>query len=623
VRPGDGFYHYINQKWLKKTQIPNSLSEFGASEEIEKRNKVHLLSLLKGLGKKEPNGIPKTSQDHLRFFSHVWSNSTYNAEEAFIKSVVGEILDCRNQQDIARMFGWLCSANISALLEVNTNVEKREPFHIRFTLCCSSLLLPSRYYLKRSMHTDPIWIAYNEYIYTCASELGMPFLFKAIEAESDIAHIFTMEANEKDSEFTGSRLERLCPDFLWSEFMHGVGISHWRQEKWIIKELKTIKHILRWISTAKTDKVVAILSLYLVNTYSKFMRPSIKEARFNLFQRKVRGISEPPTSEDEYLETLGSVLPEALCIEYSKINDPTKKSDLEDLVSKIKASAIDVMSNNHSLSKHTTAQTLEKIRRIKVSIGSPKQPDLPKAEYYSDSLIHTMLSLRKARIEQEFKGVGELLDHSTVSYPCHIVNASYFEDLNHIIIPWGILQWPFYHLDAPLGWNHGGIGATICHEMTHGFDLEGSLYSPRGTYKEWWTRKNRQMFKRQTRKVSRFFSKFKHYRKKLNGDNTLSENWADLGGLKIALHGLNILLENKTEKEKEEAHRNFFISYAVSWREITRKKTLLYSIMTSVHAPAEDRVDRIVPQFKEWVQAFNVKETDRLFLSERERLKFF
>jgi predicted metalloendopeptidase len=159
--------------------------------------------------------------------------------------------------------------------------------------------------------------------------------------------------------------------------------------------------------------------------------------------------------------------------------------------------------------------------------------------------------------------------------------------------------------------------------MTHGFDLEGSLYSPKAVYKEWWTRKNRQTFAKQTRKVSNFFSKFKHHGKKLDGQKTLSENWADLGGLKISLYGLNKLLEGRSQKEREEAHRNFFISYAVSWREICRKKTTLHTILTSVHAPGEDRVDRIVPQFKEWVQAFDIKETDVLFLPEGKRLQFF
>jgi predicted metalloendopeptidase len=625
VRPGDGFYHYINQKWLKRTKIPSSLSEFGASEEIEKRNKADLLSLLKRLGKKEPYGIPKNSEDHIRFFSHIWSNSTHSVEEQYIKGIIGQILDCRNQTDMARIFGWLCSANLSALLEITTNVEKHKPFYTRLTISCVSLILPSKYYLKKSMQSDPIWIAYNDYVYTCATELGMPHLLKAIQAEKEIAKIFTMEAKEDDKEYRGSRLEGLYPDFLWSEFMRAAGLTHWRQEKWIIEELKTIRHLLRWICTVDMEKVAAILSLYIVNNYSHFLRPSIKEARFNLFQRKIRGVNENINEQDEYLETLGAVLPDALCLEYSKTGDPAKKEDVEDLVSKIKLSAIDVMSNNHSLSKRTTALTLEKIRRMEVSIGSPKQPDLPKAEYFSDSLIHTMISLRKARGKQELEQVGKTIDHSSLLYACHIVNASYFEDLNHIVIPWGILHEPFYSIKRPLGWNYGGIGATIAHEITHAFDLEGSHYNPQAKYREWWTKKDRNHFKSRTRKIGKFFTKFKHYGVHIDGNKTLSENWADFGGLIISLDALKKEIERLglSNEERRDAIKTFFVSYAVSWRDQKRKKKVLYNIERSVHSLSEDRVDRIVPHFQDWYDVFGIKEGDALYLPVKDRLKFF
>jgi predicted metalloendopeptidase len=288
-------------------------------------------------------------------------------------------------------------------------------------------------------------------------------------------------------------------------------------------------------------------------------------------------------------------------------------------------SAIAVMANNHSLSKHTTALTLEKIRRMGISVGSPKQPDLPKAEYFSDSLIHTMISIQKARIEQEFAEVGKPIDHTNISYPCHIVNASYFEDLNHIIIPWGILHEPFFSTVRPLGWNYGGIGATIAHEITHAFDLEGSHYDTRAKYREWWTKKDRSHFKRRTRKIGKFFTKFKHYGVHLDGNKTLSENWADFGGLIISLDALKKETErlNLSSEKKTEAIKTFFISYAVSWRDKIRKKKALYTIERSVHSLAEDRVDRIVPHFQEWYDVFNIKKGDVLFLDEKDRLKFF
>jgi putative endopeptidase len=205
------------------------------------------------------------------------------------------------------------------------------------------------------------------------------------------------------------------------------------------------------------------------------------------------------------------------------------------------------------------------------------------------------------------------------------VNASYFEDLNHIIIPWGILHEPFYSEVRPLGWNYGGIGATIAHEITHAFDLEGSHYNPRAKYREWWTRKDRSHFKARTRKIGKFFTKFQHYGVHLDGDKTLSENWADFGGLIISLDALKKEADRLglTEKEKREAIKTLFVSYAVSWRDQKKKRKVLYNIERSVHSLAEDRVDRIVPHFQDWYDIFGVKENDALYLPVKDRLKFF
>jgi putative endopeptidase len=223
------------------------------------------------------------------------------------------------------------------------------------------------------------------------------------------------------------------------------------------------------------------------------------------------------------------------------------------------------------------------------------------------------------------KSTGHPSQRIKSDYPCFVSNASYFSESNHIVMPWGILQWPFYCKAAPIGWNFGGVGATISHEMTHAFDLEGSQYSPRAVFKEWWTRKNRAQFQKRTRKVDTFFSRFKHYGIPLNGKRTLSENWADLGGIVISLRGLKTLLDSKnaSEQERKEAHRNFFQAYAVSWRTLVRKEKMALSILTSVHAPGEDRVDRIVPQFQEWYDAFNITENDALYIPPNQRLKFF
>jgi len=626
-QPGNGFYKYINQEWLKTTHIPNSYSEYGASEEIEKKNKVQILQILKKLDKKEPTRIPTTSEDHIRFFSYVWAKSHYSNEEVYVKSVINQILDCRTPQDMARMFGWLCSVQLSAFIDINRDAEEKEPFFVRNIISDAPLILPRKYYLKKSLKSSPVWIAYMKLVYTCATELSLPHLFTAIQAETELANIYRMHSNEDlETEYKGSALDSKFPDFLWSEFMEGLGSSHWRQQIWVIQDPVRVKRILKWICTADMEKIASIFTLYFVNMSSAFLRPSIKEASFNLFQGAIKGIKQPQSSEDIFLNYLGTTLPDALCMEFSKVEgSKKKKKDLEDLIYKIKDSAVIVMRNNHSLAKHTTDLTIEKIHRMKVSVGSTKMDSLPKAEYFPDSLTHTIVSIRIARFEQESKKVNKPVNHDLISYPCHIVNASYYEDLNHIVIPWGILQCPFYCENAPLGWNYGGVGATIAHEITHAFDLEGSHYNERAKYREWWTRKDRQHFKSRTRKIGKFFSKFKHYGVHLDGDYTLSENWADFGGLIISLHALKKELDllNYSLEKRKQAIKTFFVSYAVSWRDFIRKKKALHSIDQSVHSLAEDRVDRIVPHFQEWVDVFNIKETDKLYLPVKDRLKFF
>jgi putative endopeptidase len=407
--------------------------------------------------------------------------------------------------------------------------------------------------------------------------------------------------------------------------MEGLNINKWHSRKWLIDSPEYLKHTLKWICTTPKENVVALFSLQILNFSSDYLRPSIRNAAFGL-RKMLTGVIKPVSDLKRFVLDIRNVLPDALCIEYAfREADMSKLNSVKLLIESLRESAIDVMSNNSILSKHTTTLTLEKIKRMYFEIGKGEPEAIPNARYYSDSIIHTIMSISEARNDMLQDKLGRHLNKYKSDYPCFIVNASYYEDTNRIVIPWGILQWPFYSEDASLAWNYGGIGATIGHEITHAFDLDGSKYSPRAVYREWWTRKNRNRFKRETRKVSKFYSKFKHYGEHLKGDQTLNEDWADLGGLKIALNALKTSEEyiNSSDIRKDEAIKTFFISYGKSWKEIIRRKKLLISINESVHSPAEDRVDRIVPHFQEWVDAFEVKKGDALYIPENKRLKFF
>lgn len=627
-RPGDGFYTFVNETWLKGNHIPSWQGAFGVSDEMTHQTDKELLQILHSLNHLNSTNLrPKTATQHLQLLGYIWKNKTVEKEEQYLQVCLHSLMTYKSTADIGRFLGWLVRCSIPTILDVGAREEIVEPYLVRANLSSGSLLLPLKYYLEPALKKTDVWKAYEEFISICSIELGLPFLHKAIDAEQQLAPILERSFRHLAENKKGSSLKNWFPEFEWSAFMEGLDLDpRWEKRIWTVNSSERFRDVLKWICSRNTSEeyIISILSMHLVRRAAPYLRPSIRNAFSNLYQKALKGVSEEPPHEQRMLSEIKQILPDALCNLYAKKHKDNRIiSDVRDLVSDLRESAIEVMSETDVFSKKTKSKVKEKLHRMWFELGKGKEAPLPDVTYTPDSLLHTIFSIHSARTKQITSLTGKPADKIHSSYPCFETNASYFEESNHIVIPWGILQWPFYHLNAPLGWNHGGIGATICHEMTHGFDLEGSLYSPRGVYKEWWTRKNRQTFKKQTRKVSKFFSKFKHHGKKLDGEKTLSENWADLGGLKIALHGLNKALEHKSQKEKEEAHRNFFLAYAVSWREQLRKKTMLYSILTSVHAPGEDRVDRIVPQFKEWVQAFDIKETDTLYLPEGKRLHFF
>lgn len=627
LHPGDGFYKYVNESWLKKGHINSWRSEFGVSDEIENKTDKELLSILNNLDL--PSNLePTRSKDHLALLSSIWKHRDPKKEEEYVKISLHSLVYSDNTRSIANFFGWLCRSRISTLVEIAAQEEIREPYFVRMSITPGALTLPLKYYLNSELQKSDVWKWYVEYVYTCALELDLPFLHYAIDAECKLAKILTTPFTNLTKTVKGSSLERWEHDFEWEGFMEGLNLDkHWQSRLWILDAPEQLKYILHWICTADTQAVVAVFALHFITFASPYLKDSIKSKANQLFHNGLRGVTSELPDDLQFLADIKEILPDALCNVYSEDqHDKGKLESIGDLVKKITNAAIDVMGNTTVLSKKTRAATQEKLRRMRFDIGKGNcNIQLPNVTYDSKGLLQTIISIQYARTSYILKTTGRPSNQDTYIYPCYVANASYFSETNHIVLPWGILQWPFFCKEAPLGWNYGGIGATIAHEMTHGFDLEGSLYSPRAVYKEWWTRKDRKVFKKQTRKVEKFFRKFKHYGIPIDGKKTLSEDWADLGGVLISLEGLKELLTNKrvSDSERKEAYRNFFIAYATSWRTLVRKEKMLYAMMTSVHAPADDRVDRIVPQFQEWVDAFDIKETNSLYVKPSQRLKFF
>ena len=622
-------------------RIPSWRSEYGASDEMEAVTDKELLSILKQISSSTQYSLtPKTARAHLHTFINIWKQRTIPREEEYLRICLHQLMEITGPKDASHFFAWLCRSQIPTIISFGIQEEKQKPFFIRATLAPGSLALPLKYYTYRTLQNTDVWRAYEHLVQTCALELGLPFLHKAMEAECEIAKLLDMSDDTPPSKSAkGAFFSRWVPEFEWNGFMEGLAIdSQWRSRIWSIDSPNRLRRILKWICHADDEKVIALFAFHLIIFASPYLRPSIKHASDALFEKALRGVSGIAPESDRFLSEIKRILPDALCEVYADQQYADQQyahsviHDIEDIVDTLKSAAVELIHDTTVFSRKTRAATKEKINRMKFLIGRGPSLPLPSVTYTADSVLHTILSIQSARSADLMQLTGSRPNMKHDSYPCYISNASYYEETNHIIMPWGILKWPFYcpkkiggDAIQTVAWNYGGIGATIGHEIIHAFDTDGSLYDARGKYRDTWTRKDRVTFGKQTRRVARFFERFKHYGVTLDGERTLSENWADFGGLTVALKALKIELSARAVSDtgRREAYRTFFMAYAVSWRTLVRKEKMLYSILTSVHSPTEDRVDRIVPQFQEWVEAFDIKESDPLFLAKSQRLRFF
>jgi len=276
------------------------------------------------------------------------------------------------------------------------------------------------------------------------------------------------------------------------------------------------------------------------------------------------------------------------------------------------------------LQPSTRDKAAKKIKAMRLSIAYPDEfAELKAPRLSKNNLIDNLIAMGEWRSDYELGRLGEHRDdQKDWDDPVYAVNGYYYSEANELVIPSGSLLEPFFSESRPLGWNYGGVGAIIGHEMTHAFDEEGCEYDENGRKKKWWSPTDTRNYEKITRHLVKMFNEHSLMHHHIDGKLTLSENIADLGGLAIALDALNVRLQGEDADIKKAAYKQFFTAYAVSWRIKERTKKQLQGLFMDKHAPTPLRVNLVVNQFQEWYDAFNIS-SGLMFLPLDKRLRIF
>ncbi len=625
LHPGTDFYTYVNHDWLQKTKIPPTQVSYGVSEEIEKDLQTKLLSLLDVCTPSSQDPVERT----LGVFLHsILDPNAPSQTLRTLQAILASIQTLSSKEEVAVIQGEFARYQIQGLLAISGQYETRGDTKV-YTLRLSpgSLGLPdSSFYFQGTLGRSHHLAQYKKLLRRIGARLGLSHYSCVVKLERILAGVLSMTGLDMiHTQIKGKELETKYPHVPWEHLFKAYGLESWRSRVLCLESPRWISTLNKFYAHLGLDYWRLFLSHQIIMTALPWLPSPYPSLFFRFYRTELRGQPHPLSPRLKALALLQyRTTPFLSRLFRNHLVDPRIKAQANTLVQDLLSSAKQYLSNLRWMEPATKENAKKKLAAMSVQVGYPEtQESLACPPLDSTNLLANLLTLGEVQTKRELDRLGQPLSKRTEwADAIFAVNAYYYQEANEIVIPYGILSFPFFDPKASAAWNYGALGCVLGHEITHAFDQEGKNYDPKGHQKRWWTSKDNRAYNASAKALVDFYSQQTLEGIPIQGKKTLSENIADLGGMAIALEALKTYLGKTplTQKEREQAFREFFVSYATSWRVKERHQSLIQSILVSRHAPAPLRVNLIVSQFQEWYDAFGILPEDRLYLPPEKRI---
>ena len=428
-------------------------------------------------------------------------------------------------------------------------------------------------------------------------------------------------------------LQEIASNIEWNTYFKTVGVDMSKVDTLIVTQPKFVKEVNELIVDTDLAAIQAYLKWNVVNRAANFLNNEMVQTNFDFYGKVIRGTDKMQPREERVLSTTNCVIGEAIGKVYvAETFPPEAKASAEEMVANLMKAFDQRIKDLPWMSDSSKVQALKKLNSLTVKIGYPdKWRDYSSLNVESSGESYSYLSNMENAWRWEFaeniKEVGEPVDKARWGMNPQTVNA-YFNPLNNeIVFPAAILQPPFYNYTADAAVNYGGMGAVIGHEISHGFDDQGSRFDWEGNMVNWWTEGDRERFTERTDKLVAQFDAYEALDSvNVQGKLTLGENIGDLGGLNAAYDALQIYLAENGNPGLIDGftpEQRLFISWATIWRTKYRDETLRTQVLTDPHSPGMFRAIGPLTNMETFYEAFDLKEGDELWRPEEERVKIW
>jgi putative endopeptidase len=639
VKPGDDFFQYMNGGWLKTATIPPDRSSTGSFQDLQILSEERLKAIVADL-KKMPDNRLSAEQRKLRDLYDAFVDT--QAIEAHGLNPVKKDLDylagLKTLDDVAHAMGSIKLSTMS-VFNIGIGVDDKNPDNYSVNLSQGGLGMPDRdYYLSNDEAIVKTRTAYRKYLADMMTLAGMDDVDaradRILALETEIAKVSWARADRRDADkiynpMPASALKTLAPDFAWDPFLAEGAIPLKKpdgSERYVIVAEKTAFGPLATIfKNTPVSTWRDYLTVHYLHTFAAYLPKRFDDLAFSFYGTVLSGRTKQLDRQTRAMHLLDQQMGEALGKMYvARYFPPDAKAKADILVSNLlKAYEADIQTLDW-MGPATRAKALEKIHQFTPKIGYPsKWRDYSALQVSHDDPVGNAQRAGLFEWNRDVTRINKPVDKSEWGMTPSTINAYYNPSFNEIVFPAAILQAPFFDPNADDAVNYGAIGAVIGHEISHGFDDQGSKYDGKGVFQDWWTKEDRANFDARTAALVKQYDAYEplpglH----VIGQNTLGENIADNAGLAIALKAYHLSLNGKPAPVLDgyTGDQRLFLSFGQVWRTKMRDSAIRTQTLSNEHTVAEFRVIGPTRNQDAWYDSFDVKPGEKYYLPPAERV---
>ena len=624
VRPGADFWTYANGSWAKHARFAANQEVAGVSVAINALADRRIASLMD-----RPDFLtsPDVNQRTVARFYASWMDvaAIERLGGAPLRPYLASIDRISSLRELATVFG---TAGFASPLDLNVAPSPSDHTHNEVVVSAGSLGMALSYYVQRGAVYDADRKAYLGYVTNILHLAGVTQPGTKAQAivslEMRLAQAQVGHDSEAETAMPASALNAQMPQLSWTALFQAHGLADARDVR--LQSGSTVRAIAAIVASVPLDTWKDYLAFRFVSDHAAYLSSAFDSAHSDFFDRTLFGLSAARDRKVQGARFVNGFMPEAVNQLYlHRYFDSQTKQQIQALFESVRASYANLIKHAAWMDDATRRAAQTKVAALTACIGGPDlYVDLSDLSIAEDDLFGNVIRSERKRRAMEAATLDVPLPPCAQYGFAQGGNDFYVREANQILLPAGSLIPPFFDPAADPAVNYGAIGVTIGHEIGHGFDAEGANYDSHGNKANWWSDASRHAFDRNKAKVSAQYAAIEvlpglH----INGEQTLTENMADLSGTEAAYlayenyqehHGTAPRLDGFTGEQR------LFLSLAQMRRTLVRTEALRFLVLSDTHSPPQPRVNGVVRNMDAWYDAFSVRASDPVYLPPKQRI---